>query len=139
MEETEVGELHYSSNGRCDGGFQDIRQESEEIGERQKFSFNKNRLVISVRLDKYQRISRAKHKISNVFEEDNVLRCIAEHYRKCRKIYEASFVDLRKEIMEIDSRLLQVFLCGFCSQTNCQTTEENVGYATNYLPNRNGL
>lgn len=38
-EEPEVGELHYLSNGRYDGGVQETRQEWEGIGARQQFLF----------------------------------------------------------------------------------------------------
>lgn len=79
--------------------FKRLVKNGKELGRGNSFSFNENQQVLSVGLDEYERLSRAKHTISNVCEDDNVLRCIAEHYRKCRNIYEVSCVDLRKEIM----------------------------------------
>lgn len=63
---------------------------------------------------------------------------IAEHYRECRKSYKDGFIDLRKEIMEMDRHIFTNVYLRFCSQ-NFPYIEENVRKATNYLFSANQI
>lgn len=87
----------------------------KELGRGHAFFYNENRLVISVGMSEYARLANEKYTVSSMQEEDDVLRQMASRYRANRSRYETGVIDLKTEIMSIDTRLFTSVALSMCS------------------------
>lgn len=79
-------------------------------------------MAISVGMDEYMCLGKARYSITDLKEEYYILLQQAKHYRDNRLRYEAGSVDPRQEISAVDVRLFTSIAPCFCNSNLMKIT-----------------
>lgn len=75
----------------------------KQLGRGNPFFNKENRVIESVGMDEYMGIFDARCAVTNMKEEDGILRELAGNYRINRALYESGIVNIGEEICSINN------------------------------------